>query len=259
MKYYIYVLFIFFSSNIIIGNTIDWGATGHRVVGEVAQKHLSRKTKIEINKLLNGASLAFVSTYADEIKSDVRYREFGPWHYVNFPFNSKYEEHPKSDKGDIIVAINTCVEILKNEKSTQEEKVFYLKLLVHFIGDLHQPLHVGLAEDRGANNFQVRWFDEGTNLHTVWDTNIIDSYNMSYTELAENTNVLSGEELNNIKSGNVIDWMYESRELCQDIYSKTKVGENLSYNYMYEYVNVVRGQLQKGGIRLATLLNDIFG
>lgn len=237
----------------------DWGRNGHRTTGEIAEAHLTAKAKRGIDKLLNGASLALVSTYADEIKSDTSYRKFSPWHYVNFPFDKTYQTHPKSDKGDIIVAINTCISVLKNKSSTKSEKVFYLKMLVHLIGDMHQPLHIGLSEDRGGNDFQVQWFDEGTNLHAVWDTKLIDSYKMSYTELAKNRSKLSKAQLDYIRSGTVIDWMNESRELCKNIYSTTKVGDELSYRYMYAYMDIVRSQLQKGGIRLAVVLNEIFG
>lgn len=236
----------------------DWGRNGHRATGEIAQKHLTRKAKKEIKKLLEGASLALVSTYADEIKSDEAYRAYGPWHYVNFPFGGTYKASEKNPKGDIIVAISTCVEVLKSPLSTSEEKAFHLKLLVHFIGDLHQPLHIGIAEDKGANDFQVRWFDEGTNLHSVWDTKMIESYNMSYSELASNDSSFSQEEITAIRRGTVLDWMYESRALCENIYATTTKGDKLGYNYMYEYVPVVRKQLEKGGIRLASLLNEIF-
>lgn len=236
----------------------DWGPTGHRAVGKIAEKYLTPEVAYIVEEILNGQSLAMVSTFADEIRSDDRYKEFAPWHYVNFPFDSTYEDSPKSENGDIIVAINKCVEILKS-KDTQEEKAFYLKLLVHFIGDLHQPLHVGLAEDKGGNTFQVQWFDEGTNLHWVWDEKILEQFGMSYSELAENTKKLSKEEIETIKKGTVEDWMYESRALCMDVYEHTKVGEKLSYEYMYRYTTTVRNQLQKGGIRLAEMLNTIFG
>ena len=132
-------------------------------------------------------------------------------------------------------------------------------MLVHFIGDLHQPLHIGLAEDKGGNDFQVRWFNGGTNLHRVWDSDMIDSYQMSYTELASNTNVLTKVEVAAIKSGKPLDWAYDSRLLAEDIYDNTEVGEKLGYNYMYKYIDTLRFQLQKGGIRLAGLLNEIFG
>lgn len=236
----------------------DFGKTGHRAVGEIAQQHLSNAAANQISELLNGQSLALVSNHGDDIKSDRAYDSYGPWHYVSFPFGAKYDEHPKSESGDIIQAIEKCVAVLKDNISSQEEKVFHLKMLVHFVGDLHQPLHVGLAEDKGGNDFQVLWFKKGTNLHTVWDTKMIDSYQMSYSELAANTDVLNKEEVEAIKSGTLRDWMYESRALCEDIYANTEIGQKLSYRYMYDYMETLRFQLQKGGIRLAALLNDIF-
>lgn len=238
--------------------TEDWGRTGHRATGEIAENNLSRKAKKAIKELLDGQSLAFVSTYADEIRSDDKYRSYGPWHYVNFPFGGKYETHPKSEKGDIIQGIETCISVLKDANATDQDKTFHLKLLVHFIGDLHQPLHVGIADDKGGNDLQVRWFKDGTNLHAVWDTKMIESYNMSYSEIAENTDELSKSQITAIQNGTPIDWMYESRALCEDVYANVEVGEKLSYRYMYRYVNVARSQIQKGGLRLAALLNEIF-
>lgn len=252
-------LLAFTFSGVYASNSIDdWGRTGHRVTGEIATKYLSKRAAKKIDALLNGASLALVSTYADEIKSDQRYRKYGPWHYVNFPFNATYESHPKSERGDLVQGIETCMQVLKDPQSAKEDKVFHLKLLVHFIGDLHQPLHTGLAEDKGGNDFQVRWFDEGTNLHTVWDTKMIESYNMSYTELAANEARLSRFQRKTIEQGTVLEWVQESKNLCKDIYDHTEVGEKLGYQYMYRYLNVARSQMQKGGIRLAKLLNEIY-
>lgn len=252
-------LFVFFILLSPQSLKADWGKTGHRATGEIASQYLSKKAIKAIDKLLDGASLAMVSTYGDEIKSDPKYREFGPWHYVNYPFGEDYLTSPKSDRGDIIVAIQKCVAVLKDDTASKQDKAFYLKMLVHFLGDLHMPLHVGIAEDRGANRFQVQWFDNGTNLHRVWDEDLIGYYNMSYTELAANADRLSEAQLAVIQRGSTLDWMRESRELCEDIYENTKVGANLKYEYAYRYMDTVRSQLQKGGIRLAVLLNDIFG
>ncbi|QNJ98283.1 S1/P1 nuclease [Constantimarinum furrinae] len=256
---YLKIVILFPLIAVICGFTSeDWGRTGHRATGAIAEQHLTKKAKRQIGQLLDGKSLALVSTYADEIRSDDAYREYAPWHYVNFPFDLTYDSHPKSEQGDIYVAINTCIAVLKDKNSSKEKKAFHLKLLVHFVGDLHQPLHVGIAEDRGGNRFQVQWFDEGTNLHRVWDEELIESFQMSYSELAENTKMLSEIELENIKKGSVKDWMNESRRLCVKIYETTESGENLGYRYMYDYMDVVREQLQRGGIRLAVLLNEIF-
>ena len=252
------LLFVFLNSYVSLSSE-DWGKTGHRATGEIAEKYMSRKAKKEVRKLLDGHSIAYVSNFGDEIKSDRNYKEFSPWHYVNFPFDSTYEAHPKSDKGDLIVGINTCIEILKSSTSSKEDKVFYLKMLIHFVGDLHQPLHVGMADDKGGNDLQVRWFSDGANIHSVWDSKMIDSYDMTYTEIAANEKELSKEQLKAIQEGTVIDWMYDSRELCKDVYSTIEPGQKLRYRYSYDYMNTVLDQLQKGGIRLAVILNDIFG
>tara|TARA_R110000787_G_scaffold274287_3_gene382190 strand:+ start:5503 stop:6282 length:780 start_codon:yes stop_codon:yes gene_type:complete len=258
MKKISFLLLFVFLNTYISYSSDDWGKTGHRATGEIAEKYLSRKAKKEINKILDGHSIAYVSNFGDEIKSNKNYREFSPWHYVNFPFDSTYEAHPKSEKGDLIVGINACVEVLKSSTSSKEDKAFHLKMLIHFIGDLHQPLHVGMGEDRGGNDLQVRWFNDGTNIHAVWDSKMIDSYGMTYTEIAANEKNLSKDEIKAIQNGTVIDWMYDSRELCKDVYSNIEPGEKLRYRYSYDYMNTVLLQLQKGGIRLATILNDIY-
>ncbi|WP_062053401.1 S1/P1 nuclease [Aquimarina longa] len=237
----------------------DWGMTGHRVTGQIAENYLTKKAKRKIAKLLDGQSLALVSTFADEIKSDEYYKSYGPWHYVNFSFDKKYGEEKPSEYGDLVQGVQKCIATLQDENSTKTTIAFSIKMLVHFIGDLHQPLHVGRGEDKGGNDIQVRWFREGSNLHRVWDSEMLDYYGMSYTELSVNMNTLSKEQIKDIQNGTTLDWVYESQKLAKQVYVSANVGEKLSYKYMYDYFPIVRSQLQKGGIRLAKILNDIFG
>ncbi|NCT18280.1 MAG: S1/P1 Nuclease [Flavobacteriaceae bacterium CG18_big_fil_WC_8_21_14_2_50_34_36] len=258
MKNITILLICFALSQFAYSSSEDWGQTGHRVTAEVAAKHLTNKAKKEINKLLNGMSLAVASTFADEIKSDSRYKEFSPWHYVNIPFDKTYAEIKKNEKGDIIIGIEKCVAVLKNKNASTEDKIFYLKMLVHFMGDLHQPMHLGLEEDKGGNDFQVRWFNEGTNLHRVWDSQMIESYAMAYTELSDNLPKISKNEIISMQKGTVLDWVTENRVLTKKVYASTESGEKLGYRYMYDHFNTVKLQLQKGGIRLAKVLNEIF-
>ncbi|MGY8914355.1 MAG: S1/P1 nuclease, partial [Flavobacteriales bacterium] len=184
--------------------------------------------------------------------------KFGPWHYVNFPMDKKYSEVVPSTYGDLVKGIITCIAIVKDKNSTDEDRAFYLKMLVHFIGDLHQPLHAGREEDKGGNDIQLQWFGKGTNLHRVWDSNLIDDFGMSYTELAGNLPPLSKKERKAIQEGDVYDWVEESQELAKEVYGSVEVGEKLGYEYSYKYTNTVRKQLQKGGLRLAKVLNDLF-
>jgi hypothetical protein len=258
MRFIILGLLLLIQAPATLHATGDWGRNGHRTTALIAKKHLNRKTLKQIGVLLEGQSLEVVSTWADEIKSDGAFRKYSPWHYVNFPKGSTYREHPKSEKGDLIAAIDSCISVLKDKDQTKEDRVFHLKMLVHLIGDLHQPLHIGLADDRGGNDFQVRWFNKGTNLHAVWDTEMLESYNMSYSELALNSRKLSKRQLEEIRKGDHRDWARESRQLFEDIYTHTARGEKLGYSYMYRYVHTARFQLQKAGIRLAAVLNEIF-
>ncbi|MEW7291179.1 S1/P1 nuclease [Aquimarina sp. 2304DJ70-9] len=253
------ILIVLLISSSAFSANYDWGKTGHRATGEIASSYLTKKAKKNIALLLKGQSLAFVSTFADDIKSDERYRSYSPWHYVNFSFEKKYGEEKPSEFGDLVQGINKCIEVLKDEKSSMDDKEFYLKMLVHFIGDLHQPLHVGRGEDKGGNDIQVRWFKDGSNLHRVWDSDMIDYNGMSYTELSVTTNRLSKLQIKALKEGTIVDWVHESQKLAKKVYTSANVGEKLGYKYAYDYFPVVRSQLQKGGIRLAKILNEIFG
>ncbi|WP_343488457.1 S1/P1 nuclease [Allomuricauda sp. d1] len=243
---------------IVVANEVVWSKTGHRAIGAIAQKHLTRKAEKAIAELLDGHNLAFVANFADEIKADRSFAEFSPWHYVNYPSDKKYTDVEPSPQGDVVIGIQKCVEIIQNENSPRADKVFYLKMLVHLVGDLHQPMHVGRLEDRGGNDLQVRWFDEGTNLHRLWDKNLIDSYGMSYSELAETMPKLSKKEIKHIQEGTVYKWVEESQDLATELYASVEVGEKLGYQYSYNYNPMLLQQLHVGGLRLAKVLNDLF-
>lgn len=253
------ILIGLFISSIGFATNSIWGPTGHRTTGKIAENHLTKRAKKKIDELLKGESLAFVSTYGDEIKSDRKYDKFYTWHYVNMPLGSQYKDTEKNPKGDLVTGINTCVSILKDKNSSNKDKAFYLRMLVHLIGDLHQPMHIGQKEDKGGNTIQVQWFGKGTNLHRVWDQNMIEEWNMSYLELANNAEYLSKAQVKAIQNGTVIDWVHDTHKLSKIAYESVETGENLKYHYSYNHFGTVRKQLQKGGIRLAKLLNDIFG
>lgn len=249
---------MFTVSSFSANNEIVWGATGHRVVGEIAQTHLKSSTKRKLNKLLNGQTLAYISTFADEIKSDDRYKKFTTWHYINMPLDENYNPENRNPDGDLVSAIEFCSAIISDKNSSDSDKIFYLKLLVHFIGDLHQPMHIGLVEDKGGNDIKLKWFGKDTNLHRVWDSEMIESYKMSYTELAANTKDLSKSEIKNIQQGTLIDWVNDIHKSTRIVYNSMTEGENLSYRYSYLHFDLLEQQLQYAGIRLAKVLNDLF-
>ena len=257
IKLLLLIPFLFFMKS-SSDEAVFWGKNGHRATGKIAEKHLTRKAKRSIDKILKGQSLAFVSTYADEIKSDKKYNKYYSWHYINMDLDQTYEQAEKNPKGDLVTGINTCIKILNDKNSSDDEKNFHLKMLVHFMGDLHQPMHIGRKEDKGGNSIQVEWFGKGSNLHRVWDTNMIDDWEMSYIELADNADDLSKIQIETIEKGTLIDWVNEVHVVTNEVYNSVEKGENLRYKYSYNHFGTVRTQLQKGGIRLAKVLNDIF-
>jgi len=244
---------------VVSANTIFWGQTGHRVVGEIAQKHLTKKAKKNLIKLLGKEGLAMVSTYGDDIKSDRSFDKFKPWHYINFNDDETIETATPNAKGDIVRGIEICIKKIKAESTPKEEKVMYLKLLVHFIGDLHQPLHIGRPGDKGGNDLKVKWFWKDSNLHRVWDSGMINSFGMTYSELSDNLDVFSANQIKEVQKGTVVDWMKDTRKMTKQVYQSAKNGDSLNYRYMYLHFDKVKRQLQKGGYRLAKVINDIFG
>jgi len=244
---------------VIVANTsFAYGPIGHRAIAKIADSYLTDTAKSQIKELLEGDDIIVVSTFADEIKSDRTYDYTQMWHYVNANDGESYEHSHKNPDGDLISAINKCIEVLKDSKSSKEDKAFRLKMLVHFIGDLHQPLHTGRAEDLGGNTIKVKWFKSPTNLHRVWDSNMIDSQKMSYTEIAETMKRPPYIDAKKIASGDVISWYNESKKLSYKVYDSVKPNENLSYHYNYIYYPIVKERMNYAGIRLAKMLNDIF-
>lgn len=129
---------------------LSWGVIGHRSVGKITERHLTKKAKLNVTKLLGTESLAMVSTYADEVRPYEEFNYTAPWHYVNIPHGLSYDDFTKTltslDAPNLNKALLQCIDDLKNPSKTKEEKVFALKLLVHLVGDLHQPMHIGRAE-----------------------------------------------------------------------------------------------------------------
>jgi hypothetical protein len=156
---------IIFLSVLISFNAFGWGQTGHRVVGQIAYNHLSKKARKNIEKVLKGQSIAMVSNFMDEIKSDPKYDSLSPWHYCTIPDGVDYSGAP--EEGDVIMGIETYTSLLRRGGLSIEEEQFALKCLIHLVGDIHQPLHVGNGQDRGGNDVRVTYFWESSNLHRV--------------------------------------------------------------------------------------------
>ena len=248
-------LLVFFIASLL--SLTNWGSTGHRALAEVASFYLTENAKNKINEILDGETIVTASMYADDIKSDSRYDEYYNWHFINMELDEDYEDAVPSEKGDVFIAINKCLDILESDSLTDSDKSFYLKLLIHFIGDLHQPMHIGRYEDRGGNRVYVKWFGRNSNLHRVWDSEMINGYNMSYSELAKNLPTPENLEIE-FERDDLIDWVNETHSYTRKIYNDVSIDDNLGYEYQYQNFQIVRELILKGGMRLASVLNYLF-
>ena len=234
-----------------------WGPTGHRATGRIADKYLNKRAKKNLEKLLNGQSLAMLSTWMDEVRSDSTYDYMTDWHWVTIPQSQAYDQTVKNPNGDIIQTLEKVIEELRSKNLSKDDQVERIKILVHLIGDIHQPLHVGSRDDKGGNEVKVKWFGRDSNLHRVWDSEMIDDTRLSYTELAESLNDPTEKEIRKWQASSVREWANESQQYEQQVYD---IGNGkLGYRYSYQYFHIVRHRLNQAGIRLAGVLNDIYG
>jgi S1/P1 Nuclease len=240
-----------------------WGVLGHRIVGQIADSYLTPKAKLEIKKILGNESIAMASNWPDFIKSDPAYKYLSPWHYVNIKAGLNMDSlsiYLMADTGaNAFTKINFIVNELKvNKLLPTDKKQLYLRLLIHIIGDIHQPLHVGREEDRGGNAIKVKWFGDESNLHQVWDDKLISFQQMSYTEYATAINFTTLAQRTAWQKQTLTQWMYDSYLLAEKVYKETPPDTRLDYVYNYKFVFALNDQLLKGGVHLAGVLNDIF-
>lgn len=236
-----------------------WGQIGHRVTGWIAQDLLSLQARQEINRVLEGKSLAEVSTWMDEVRSDPSFDYMGPWHYVTIPLGQTYETAEKAEGGDVLWALDKVVSELKKGGLSPKQEAINLKVLVHLIGDLHQPLHVGNGTDRGGNDVRLEWFGERSNLHRVWDSEMINSKLLSFSELADFIDDgLDESVVDEWQSSHWHDWAIESQSLLDKAYDLPENGR-LSYEYMFKNFDTVQLRLLQAGVRMAGVINYIYG
>jgi hypothetical protein len=240
---------ILFSST----NSFAWGKKGHSLVVEVAFHYMDTATKNNVLNYLNGMSIEDAANWMDSMRSERKFDFMKPYHYVNFEKGESVTE-PSSD--NIIRQINTTLRDLDNIKSLSNDetrtRLFYL---LHLIGDLHQPLHVGYKEDKGGNSAQVSFFEKGSNLHTLWDTEIIERKGLTLEECLK-SNKYSNKQVKDIEKINVLYWAEESRSYLDKVYSRNN--NKIDHQYADANYPIIKEQILKAGIRLASVLEHYF-
>jgi len=246
------------------GPALAWGRIGHRVAARMAESRLTPAALAAVHSILGpGVSLADASTWADgQREFEDSYR----WHFVNVPISKdRYDSRYCSPKGCVVSKIEDFRRILQNSQAGRLQKQQALKFLLHLIADLHQPLHVGDNNDQGGNLLQVRFFDVGSNLHRLWDSQAIERHTTNEKVwLWDFDFVANPKMVSEWSKGTPADWATESLRIAREAYrepgsnKQIRSGARLGNEYYRFALPVIRTQLAKAGIRIAFVLNAIF-
>ena len=241
-----------------------WGKTGHRVVAAIADAQLSGLARAHVKEILGQAeSLDEAANWPDEMRSfpsPFWQKTSTPWHYVTL--NGIIYDHAPPE-GDALEALNKYSATLRDPNASLPDKQLALRFVVHIVGDLHQPLHVGKCCDKGGNDVKVKWFGRDLNLHSVWDSALVDEQQLSFTEMTaklqrhtSNADVIAWWDIN------PRDWMSESAQIRDTIYPRPlrdpKKLPELSYGYVFENTPIMERRLKQAGVRLAAYLNALY-
>lgn len=235
-----------------------WGQKGHDVTAAIAERHLTPATRAAVDSLLSGRSMVYWANWMDNASNTPAYAYSKTWHYKNVDANEAYASAKKNPAGDVVTAIEQQIAALKDPATKFDDKQLALKILVHTVGDIHQPMHMGHLSDLGGNKWKVSFFTTPTNLHSVWDGNVVESgHKWSYTEWADQIDRYTGN-LADIIGGTPNDWGEQTWQVATKVYMSSPENSTLSYDYIAEWTPIVEDQLLRGGLRLAHLLNTIF-
>ena len=250
-----------------------WGPVGHRITAQIAQDNVSGQTRARIAQILGHEELPEAATWPDEQRSnpDAFWQTTSyPWHFVTIPVGQAPEhlEHPS--EGDAETALESFTAVLRDPAASPEDKARALRFVVHIVGDLHQPLHVGKPGDRGGNDVKVRWFDDPVvqNLHWVWDEGMIRRQELSFSEYAARLEArMTAEQVVAWWNVEPDAWMAESAALRDRIYPTPSERDGagtseapfvMRYWYPYEWTPEMELRLQQSGIRIAAYLDWVF-
>ena len=242
-----------------------WAPLGHQVVAAIAARHLTPAARAQVSALLGGeagAMMVLDSSWADEIRSDRP--QTSAWHYVNIEIGSGgYNAARDCPGGDCVVAqINRDAGILADARAPRTAKVEALRFLIHFVGDVHQPLHAADRQDKGGNDVKLRWHNKRLSLHQIWDQDVVTPLGGDFNRIAADSDAsLPPQQKQQMSGGTAADWANESLAVAgREIYARLpdQGRVKLPDDYGFRESGVARLQLTKAGLRLAALLNRIY-
>ncbi|MGN6396544.1 MAG: S1/P1 nuclease [Mucilaginibacter sp.] len=241
---------------------ISWGVAGHRTVAAVAERHLTPNVKSVLLAYLKGQNIEDVSTWADEVRNQAEYKNTDKWHYLNLPIGLTYARFVEAVQGqnteNIYTAILKSEHVLSHTDNPPKVRIEALKFLIHLVGDAHQPMHVSRKEDKGGNTIQVRFDNKGTNLHSLWDSKLIEHEHLSDADLIGACDKATPQEVKDWQSVDPMVWLWESYQISSELYKEAESSANIDEAYYNKWIQVIHKRINQAGIRLAGELNRIF-
>ena len=247
-----------------------WGGAGHQIVALIAEDHLSPQAKSGVKELLGDAHIsdAEVASWADQVRRERS--NTGPWHYVNIPHDADSFDRARDghDGNNVVDAIEKQAKIVADKSATREERAEALKFVVHFVGDIHQPLHCADRNGDKGGNARLVFYPgarRAVNLHSVWDTSLLrDAMNgqrvLDYAGALDKR--ITESQRKEWTKGTPEDWANESHRAAVDHAYAGVPADGVPPTITREYIEanekVVNEQLEKAGVRLAETLNRCF-
>jgi hypothetical protein len=238
-----------------------WGPEGHALVARIAETQLTPEVRARVVEILGpGKSMASVASWADEVRRSRP--ESGPWHYVDIPLKAGHLDLPRDcgKQGCVVVKIAELRRLVHDPATPPDQRREALMFLIHFIGDMHQPLHCEDNDDKGGNSVQVQFFGRRSNLHSVWDSGLlgrIGAEDQLFPDLSRESAAHAGK----YSKGTVAQWAEESHKAARKVVygklPKPAQGSPVVLDATYEKSAdpVVRRQIELAGARLAKVLN----
>jgi DNA/RNA endonuclease G (NUC1) len=225
------------------------------MVAEIGYSQLTPACQATVKKYLGTISVPNAGTWMDDVRNNTDYAYMKPWHFINI---DKGEQYKPSDDPNVVNEINNAITNLNNRENLSDEEVrLNILALFHLIGDVAQPLHDGYGSDKGGNDVAVTYLGKKSNLHKVWDSEIIESEGITKERCEARLDKLSEEQKDHIRIIDPVVWMKDSRRLLDKVY--TYENKTIDQDYVTRNAKVIEKQVLYAGMRLAATLESIFG
>ena len=243
---------------------LSFGADGHRIVVNIAENHISPKTASAIDAITGDADLDKLSLWPDTIRHLPAWQQSKYWHYINIDDREQFNNLKRNSDGDVLSALEHFYAELQDPQLSKKQRTEALAFFMHFVADIHQPLHVGRRDDRGGNSVEIKWLQESkkNNLHQVWDSLILKRENKTPLKYSQDLDTARAGQIAQWQQSHFLQWAKESKALRNQVYNfspqiqrrRTVIGPA----YIDRNKPIIEQRLLMAGIRLAGYLNRIF-